>query len=400
MSGRTLPTLVHLDADAFFVSVELARRPELRERKVAVGGAQRGIVASANYAARAAGVYTPMPSRRALAVCPDLVLLPHTRGLYGDYARRLFHLAESLTPLVERRSIDEGYLDLAPCGFRTSREVEEAVRRLQDRIENELGIGVSFGLGANKLVAAIASKLRKPRGLVVVAPGGEAAFLAPLEIGRLPGIGPKAEAELRAEGIERIGDLPRRSESELRRLLGRSWREWLAAARGEGEATITTARDEAKSYSQQETFGSDRAEFAAVERVAKRMLDELMAKVRADGKRVRTLTVKVRHPRFDEASAGRSLPAGTDLEAPFYPWVGRLLRAAWRRREPVRLVSVRLSGVEDGPEQLALFSAGDERRRRLAKALDALNAAAGGAPLVQRGHQLVPRTNPARTEQD
>jgi DNA polymerase-4 len=387
---RELPSLVHLDADAFFVSVELARRPELRGRKVAVGGAERGIVSSANYAARAAGVYTPMPSRRALALCPDLVLLPHTPGLYGEVSRRLFDLAETLTPLVERRSIDEGYLDLAPCGFASKALLEEAVRGLQGRIERELGISVSIGLGTNKLVAAIASKLRKPRGFVVVPPGMEASFLAPLEVARLPGIGPKAEASLRAAGVERIGDLRARSEAELRRLLGRGWRDWLASARGEGDDSLTLEPEDAKSYSQQETFGSDLADFAQVERVAKRMLDELMPKVRADRKRVRTLTIKVRHPQFDEASAARSLDHGTDLEAPFYPWVARLLRQAWKRREAVRLVSVRLSGVDEGPEQLALFAEGEERRRRLAAVLDALNAGRREEPAVKHGHQLLP----------
>ena len=188
--------IVHLDADAFFVSCELARRPELRGRRCAVGGGERGIISSASYEARAAGVYTPMPSRRARQVCPDLVLLPHTAGLYGDVSRRMFDLCETLTPLVQRNSIDEGYLDLNPCGLATPEAVEGAVRALQTRVWAELQVPVSFGIAANKLVAQIASKLRKPRGFVVVPPGEEAAFLAPLPVGRLPGIGAKTEAVL------------------------------------------------------------------------------------------------------------------------------------------------------------------------------------------------------------
>ena len=129
-----LPTIVHLDADAFFVSVEQALNPSLRGRKVAVGGRQRGIISSASYEARACGVYTPMPTTRALRVCPDLILVDHSAGRYGEYSRRLFDLCETLTPVVERRSIDEGFLDVGPCGHRTPAAVESAVRGLQDRI--------------------------------------------------------------------------------------------------------------------------------------------------------------------------------------------------------------------------------------------------------------------------
>ncbi|MDR1789700.1 MAG: DNA polymerase IV, partial [Opitutaceae bacterium] len=183
MSG--LPTIVHIDADAFFVSVELALAPHLRGRKVAVGGLERGIIASASYEARAAGVWTPMPTARALRVCPDLVLLPH-HGDYSGVSRRMFALCEELTPLVQRNSIDEGYLDLGPRGHGSVGEIEAAARGLQERIWRELQIPVSVGVAANKLVAQVASKLRKPRGFVLVPPGGEAAFLAPLPVGKLP----------------------------------------------------------------------------------------------------------------------------------------------------------------------------------------------------------------------
>jgi DNA polymerase-4 len=126
-----LPTIVHLDADAFFVSCELALRPDLRGTKCAVGGRERGIISSASYEARACGVYTPMPTQRAMRVCPDLVLLPHTSGLYGRVSRQMFDLWESVTPLVQRNSVDEGYLDLGPCGLRSTAAIEECMRGLQ-----------------------------------------------------------------------------------------------------------------------------------------------------------------------------------------------------------------------------------------------------------------------------
>lgn len=395
--ARDLPTIWHLDADAFFVSVEQARTPSLRGKKVAVGGRERGIISSASYEARACGVYTPMPSQRALQVCPDLILVPHTAGLYGEVSRQMFDLCETLTPHVQRNSIDEGYLDVGPCGFASEAEVAAAARGLQTRIERELGLGVSFGLATNKLVAQIASKLRKPRGFVVVPPGDEAAFLAPLEIGRLPGIGPKTEAALKLAGLNLIGDVPARSEADLRRLFGGGWREVLAAARGEDDRSVESEREDAKSYSQQETFAENIGDFASIERVAKRMIDELLPKVREDGKRVRTITVRVRYPDFTQATHAHTLKEAADLEHPFYPWVEPLLRRAWSRRLPLRLVSVRFSGVEESGAQLDLFAESDEKRRRLAAVLDRLNER-GRHAVVTHGHQVAapPAASPER----
>ena len=386
---RSLPTIVHLDADAFFVSVEQALDPALRGRKVAVGGRERGIISSASYEARACGVYTPMPTTRALKVCPDLILVRHTAGRYGDFSRRLFDLCEDLTPLVERRSIDEGFLDLGPCGYRTPEAVEAAVRALQARIDRELQLPVSFGLAATKLVAAIASKLRKPRGFVVVPPGTEAEFLAPLDIGRLPGVGVKTEAALKARGIRLVRDLFARREDELNALFGDGWREMLRRARGEDDTAVETEDEDPKSYSEQETFPRDIADVAEIERVAKRMIDELMPKIRADGKRVRTLTIKVRYPGMENESAAQSLAAGSDLEAAFYPLVRPLLKKAWSRRRALRLVSVRFSGIDERPAQLEMFAQADDKRRRLAAVLDRLNRD-GRTSVVQHGHQLPP----------
>lgn len=388
---RTLPTIAHLDADAFFVSCELALRPELRGTKCAVGGRERGIISSASYEARACGVYTPMPTQRALKVCPDLIMLPHTSGLYSRVSRQMFDLCETLTPVVQRNSIDEGYLDTGPCGFATEAELETRVRALQVRLWNELQVPVSFGLATNKLVAQIASKLRKPRGFVVVPAGGEAEFLAPLPVGKLPGVGPKTEATLVGQhGISRIGDILEKTERELKTIFGDGWADMLATARGEDSRAVETERDDAKSYSQQETFGRDIGEFAEIERVVKRMVDELLPKVREDGKRVRTMTVKVRYPDFAQESHGRSLATASDLEAPFYPLVAPLLRAAWKKPRPLRLVSVRFSNVEDAAVQLEMFADGDEKRRRLAGVLDQLNKR-GREAVVQHGHQLAKR---------
>ena len=323
-----IPHIVHLDADAFFVSCEQARDPSLVGRKCAVGGTQRGIISSASYEARACGVYTPMPTVSARRVCPDLILIPHTSGLYGEISRRMFDLCETLTPVVQRNSIDEGYLDLEACRFALPADVEAAVLALQRRIWDELRIPVSMGIASNKLVAQIASKLRKPRGFVVVLPGDEPVFMAPLALGKLPGIGAKTEAALAGKGLRLVSDLFTRTETELAAILGRGWREVLAQGRGEDDSAVETERDDAKSYSKQETFSADEGNFAEVERVAKRMIDELLPLVRADGAAVRTMTIKVRYGDFTQESHGRSLEAAADLEAAFYP----LRRAAPARR--------------------------------------------------------------------
>ena len=173
-------------------------------------------------------------------------------------------------------------------------------------------------------------------------------------------------------------------------MFGSGWMDVLAMARGEDSRPVETERDDAKSYSQQETFRENIDDRAEIERIAKRMIDELMPAIRADGKRARTLTVKVRYPDFSQETRGRSLETASDLEAPFYSLLAPLLQAAWTKRRPLRLVSVRFSGIEDGPSQLEMFGETAEKRRRLAGVLDRLNAK--GGPPVQHGHQLSKRT--------
>lgn len=382
-----LPLIVHLDADAFFVSCELALKPELRGRKCAVGGRERGIISSASYEARACGVYTPMSTARALAICPDLILLPHTSGIYSQKSRAMFDLCETVTPVVQRNSIDEGYLDLTPCGLKSGVEIEQRIRLLQQRIWDELQIPVSFGIAANKLVAAIASKAHKPRGFKVVPAGREREYLAPLKINVLPGVGKKTEARLQEAGVHHVRDLFTRPEAELQALFGSGWSEVLAMARGEDDRPVETVEEDAKSYSTQETFAQDIRDFAEIERIAKRMIDELMPKIRADGKWVKTMTVKVRYPGMEDNSTGRSLETASDLEASFYPLVAPLLKAAWQKARPLRLVSVRFSGVEAPAAQLEMFAHVSDKQRRLAAVLDQLNDR-GQKPVVRHGHQL------------
>jgi len=384
-----LPLIVHLDADAFFVACEQAKDPTLLGKVCAVGGRERGIIASASYEARAKGVYTPMPTSKALKLCPDLIIIPVTPGLYSEISNKMFDLCETLTPYVERNSIDEGYLDLSICGFKTIQEVETAVKKLQVRIMTELCIPISMGIASNKLISQIASKLRKPKGFVVIACGTEADFLYPLSVGKLPGIGTKTELYLKEQGVTIIKDLFHRSDSELESILGSHWRDVMSMARGEDTRRVETEEVQAKSYSEQETFSVDLKEFEAVERIIKRMLDSLMNKLRLEGRRARTLTLKIRYPDFSDTSHGQSLALATDLESEFYPLVKPLLKEVWKKKQALRLVSVRISGVDEGESQLEMFSQMEDKRRKLAGVLDRLNAISKDG-VVKKGHQLEP----------
>jgi len=384
-----LPLIVHLDADAFFVACEQAKDPTLLGKVCAVGGRERGIIASASYEARAKGVYTPMPTSKALKLCPDLIIIPVTPGLYSEISNKMFDLCETLTPYVERNSIDEGYLDLSICGFKTIQEVETAVKKLQVRIMTELCIPISMGIASNKLISQIASKLRKPKGFVVIACGTEAEFLYPLSVGKLPGIGTKTELYLKEQGVTIIKDLFHRSDSELESILGSHWRDVMSMARGEDTRRVETEEVQAKSYSEQETFSVDLKEFEAVERIIKRMLDSLMNKLRLEGRRARTLTLKIRYPDFSDTSHGQSLALATDLESEFYPLVKPLLKEVWKKKQALRLVSVRISGVDEGESQLEMFSQMEDKRRKLAGVLDRLNAISKDG-VVKKGHQLEP----------
>jgi DNA polymerase-4 len=385
-----LPRVVHLDADAFFASVEQAADPRLRGKPVAVGGEKRGIIASASYEARRFGIYTPMPTVRARRLCPKLILLPGDFEKYERFSRWMFSYAYDFTPDVEISSIDEGYFDLT--GAR--RPAVEIAQTIQQAIRQSLKISVSEGLGANKLVSQIASKLRKPAAFVTVAPGQEKPFLFPLANRWLPGVGPKTAARLDAAGLARIGQIAATPVESLELLLGSVALTMRRFANGEDDRPVVPAREPAKSYSQQETFARDRTDEEFIEAVLRRMADRLMAKVRADGKSVRTFTVKVRYNDMAEDQCAESLPEPTDLETDLYDRLRLLLRRAWKRRVSLRLVSLKLTNLYDGFffSELPLDDRAERHasRRRLADVVDRLRRERGEC-VILRGHDLLLR---------
>ncbi len=385
-----LSLVSHLDADAFFASVEQAADPRLRGQPVAVGGEKRGIIASASYEARKFGVYTPMPTVRARKLCPRLIVLPGDYEKYERFSRWMFSYAYDFTPNIEICSIDEGYLDLRGVR-RPPVEVADVIRRA---IRESLKISVSEGIGANKLVSQIASKLNKPAAFLAVPPGGETAFLHPLPNLWLPGVGPKTTDLLNSAGLARIGQIAATPVEWLELLVGSAAPTLHRFARGIDDRPVIPLREPAKSYSQQETFAQDQTDETFLEATLRHMADHLMTQVRADGKSVRTLTVKVRYNDMAEDQRSESLAEPTDLETDLYGRLRVLLRQAWKRRVSLRLVSLKLSHLYEGGfrDELPLERAARQHdaRRRLADVIDELRRTRGRYVLM-RGHDLVLR---------
>ncbi len=347
--------IIHLDADAFFASVEQAADRRLRGRPIAVGGERRGVIASASYEARQWGIGAAMPTARARKLCPQLIVVPGDFEKYELFSRLIFAYAHDFTPLVEQTSIDEGYFDLGPNRDKDPRGVAETIRRA---VRQSLKVGVSEGVGANKLVAQVASKLRKPDALVQVPLGGERAFLAPLPNRWLPGVGPKLSASLDAAGLREIGQIAALPAEQLMLFAGEQAPQLRRFALGEDERAVVTERAEAKSYSKQVTFVEDVTDEAYTGATLRVMADGLFGRVRGEGKAVRTLSLKVRYNDMQETLRSESLAEPTELETDAYPVIARLLKACWTRRVSLRGVSLRLSNIYDGmPLELSL----DER---------------------------------------
>lgn len=368
-------TIIHVDLDAFFCSVEELLDPTLKGTAFAVGGAvdERGVISTASYAARKFGVGSALPTARALRLCPSLRLLPTRHGLYSEYSRRVMAFFDEETPLVEQISIDEAFLDFTG----DTRPGGELAATLQARIAKEVGLPSSFGVASNKLVAKIATNVGKPKGLIVVPPGEEAAFLAPLPMAMLWGVGPKTQARLIELGLRTIGDLAAWPSTDLEQRLG-AWGADLARhARGIDDRPLETER-EAKSISKEVTFARDVSDRPTLRRTLMDLCDQVAASLRQQGLVARTVKVKLRWPPFETITRQTTLPQPTDLEADLFATAFALFEAAWGRGRPVRLIGVGVSGLQTPARQLRLFeSAPQERAGKLAEAVDKIRAKYG-----------------------
>ena len=364
--------ILHVDLDAFFAAVEQRDRPELRGKPVIVGGGgpnQRGVVSTASYEARRFGVRSAMPLREAGRRCPDGIFLPVDGHKYLRVSREVMAILRRFTPLVEPISIDEAFLDVTG-----SRELfGDAVTIagfIKDAVRDEVQLTISIGVARTKLVAKIASDLRKPDGLVVVAPGEEAAFLAPLDIGRLWGVGEKTATVLREYGVKTIGDLAALPEDLLERRFGKMGPMLGDRARGLDADRVVGEGEAAKSVGHEHTFDVDTSDREEIERTLLAMSEGVSGRLRASGVRASTVTVKIRDSSFRTITRQRTLAEPTDLTDPIYQVALELARPEVRGLR-IRLLGVSASNLGER-EQLGLFPADDPRRRQAIEAADRL----------------------------
>jgi DNA polymerase-4 len=385
--------VLHADMDAFYAAVEQRDRPELRGRPVIVGGTgARGVVSAASYEARAHGVRSAMPTFEARRRCPDGVFLRGSMRRYGRESKRIFEIFRRFTPLVQGLSLDEAFLDIGGTE-RLFGPPALLARRLRAEVRGETGLVVSVGIAPVKMVAKIASDLAKPDGLLEVPADQVCAFLDPLPVGRLWGVGPVARGRLEAGGYSTVGDLARAEAARLEALLG-SWGLAVARlARGEETSEVEPYR-EPVSYSEENTFRGDVDDDGVLRSTIIAHAEAVGRRLRADGLRARTAVLKLKLARR-RAPGPRGYPVITRRTTLAEPTDdGEVLaRAAFDLlaradlREPVRLLGVGATNlVGHAAEQLPLFAArnGAARRSRLNRALDEL-ARRFGAEAVVRG---------------
>jgi DNA polymerase-4 len=340
--------LAHLDLDAFYAAVEELEDPSLRSKPLVVGGDPRGrgVVATANYVARRFGIHSAMSCAEALRRCPHAVFMRPRKRLYSEYSVAVWDAIREVVPTVERTGMDEGYLDLGALAddFLAARALAEAV---QASVRGSTSLSASLGVAPCKVVAKIASDVRKPGGLTVVPAGREAAFLAPFPIRRLPGIGPRAEERLLAAGIETIGALAALPEEEVKRLLpGKVGALLHDRARGVDPRPLETA-SETISISHEETFDQDVADRAQLKAELRRMAESVSRHLADSGLFARTVTTKLRYPDFSIRSRSTTLAAATDDAVRIGDLASENLdRALDDRPGALRLVGVAVSGLQ------------------------------------------------------
>jgi DNA polymerase-4 len=382
--------ILHVDMDAFFASIEQLDHPELRGRPVLVGGeGRRGVVAAASYEARAFGCHSAQPMAVAKRNCPQAVVVPPHGRRYRDVSRRVFEILESFTPLVEPLSIDEAFLDV--MGSRRlhgmPRQIAETIKR---RVRDELGVTASVGVAPNKFLAKLASDMDKPDGLTVIEPDRIEQTLQGLPISRMWGVGPATERRLRDLGVETFGDLRRYPPEALESCLGVHARRITELARGLDHREVVPDR-RAKSISQEQTFGFDLQEPQAVRDVLRGQVEQVGWRLRRHAFRAGTVTIKVRYGEFKTVTRSRSFDEATDRTDRLWQAGGALFDEWARAFRPVRLIGFGASHLTAAGEQLQLFTAQtDQRRRALDQATDSIQAKFGKAAIRRGGPGQAP----------
>jgi DNA polymerase-4 len=374
-------TILHADLDAFYASVEVLDDPSLRGRPVIVGGrpGERGVVMAASYEARTFGVQSAMPLRTAARRCPDGVFLPGRPDRYRQLSEQVMAIFGSYTPLVEPISLDEAFLDVtgSAAAFGEGETIAQAIKR---RVLEEAGLVVSVGVATNKLCAKVASDLRKPDALVIVPPGGEAEFLAPLPIRRLWGVGPQAQVALADYGVATIGQLAALPPGTLHRRFGRHGDDLSARARGIDTAPVEPTHAP-KSIGHEHTFSVDTRDRGTLEATLLDVAESVASRLRHHGLAARAVQLKLRYEGFETLTRQAPLPHQTREADPIYQAGLALLRRTLVDGRGVRLVGLTAISLTD-VQQLTLFD-GAERSDRLTRSIDAVRERFGDRAITR-----------------
>jgi DNA polymerase-4 len=380
--------ILHIDLDAFFVSVEQVLAPELRSEPVVVGGQpdRRGVVASASYEARAFGIRSGMPLAQAYRLCPKAIFLQGSFPAYRDASEKFMTILADFSPCLEPAGLDEAYLDITGCeSYGTPHQLALSMK---ERVQNELKLVASVGLATCKVVAKIASDLGKPDGLVEVAAGQEKNFLATLPIANLPGVGKRTEQTLKGMGIKTIGQLAVLPPELLKSRFGAAGIMIHHYANGMDNRDVEPP-GEAKSISRETTFAEDTLDRNFLQAILRYLCERVGAELRQEGKHARTITLKLRYADFETITRRLSSREATDADEVIFAGAVKLLdRALARRRKLVRLIGVGVSNLYSYGRQLHLLDSTPQRLRHLDKAIDRIRKKYGFAS-IQTGRTLL-----------
>jgi DNA polymerase IV len=361
--------VMHIDLDSFFVSVERKFDPSLIGKPVLIGGsATRGVVASCSYEARKFGIHSAMPMKQAMQLCPHAIIVRGAHGRYSEASREVTEIIAQSVPLFQKTSVDEFYVDYT--GMDRFHNCYQHATELRHKIIRETRLPISFGMSSGKTVSKMATNEAKPNGQLFIPHGTEKAFLAPLKISKIPGLGESTSAKLYQYGIEKIGELQKTNLKFLQTIFGRAGKYLWDKANGidEGEIVAHTGR---KSISTEHTFHQNIADKNSIENILVSMTEELAAKLRKENMVASCLAIKVRYANFETHTQQEKISL-TAAEHILIPCVKNLLKTAWNQHRAIRLIGVRLSDLCYGRYQINLFE-DNEERIKLYQAMDNIN---------------------------
>jgi len=385
--------IFHIDLDAFFVSVEQVLNPQLKGKPVIVGGdpEHRGVVASASYEARPFGIHSGMPSSKARRLCPQAIFIRANFSRYRDASTRFMEILADFSPDIEPLGLDEAYLDVTGCEepYDSPRQLALAIK---ERIHKELKITASVGIATCKVVAKIASDLCKPDGLLEIAPGEEQAFLNPLPVARLPGVGKKTEQALKEMGVTTIGELASLPLDMIKRQFGATGAVLHSYARGIDDREVE-APSEAKSISQQLTFARDTREHNFLEANLHNLCQEVCQELRSQNKRAKCVAIRLRYADFKTITRQVILKEASDVTQVVFATAQQLLTKALAQQEkPIRLIGIRISSLIGEGKQIPMFDSGMEKPEHLDKAIDKIRSKYGSTA-IKTGNGIFPESS-------